>query len=185
MRRTAAALGTSMFFALAPGTVAGLIPWWLTGWHLRHVEVAAWIPVRVLGGILIAAGLPVLVAAFVRFVREGFGTPAPVAPTEHLVVGGLYRYVRNPMYLAVAALIVGVGIAARAARIARLRHDRHHRDGRLRLRIRAAGPQPAVRRRLRRIPPRRPRLVATPPTVAGRIKHRLSGLLVQPARARD
>jgi protein-S-isoprenylcysteine O-methyltransferase Ste14 len=107
MRRTAAALGTSMFFALAPGTVAGLIPWWLTGWHLHHVEAAAWIPVRVLGGILIAAGLPVLVAAFVRFVREGFGTPAPVAPTEHLVVGGLYRYVRNPMYLAVAALIVG------------------------------------------------------------------------------
>ena len=107
MRRTAAALGTSTFFALAPGTVAGLVPWWLTGWHLRHVQVAAWIPLRVLGGILIAAGLPVLAAAFVRFVREGLGTPAPVAPTEHLVVGGLYRYVRNPMYLAVAALIVG------------------------------------------------------------------------------
>jgi protein-S-isoprenylcysteine O-methyltransferase Ste14 len=43
----------------------------------------------------------------VRFVVEGLGTPAPVAPTEHLVVGGLYRYVRNPMYLAVAATIVG------------------------------------------------------------------------------
>jgi protein-S-isoprenylcysteine O-methyltransferase Ste14 len=39
-------------------------------------------------------------------VVEGAGTPAPVAPTEHLVVGGLYRYVRNPMYLAVAAIIV-------------------------------------------------------------------------------
>ena len=38
---------------------------------------------------------------------EGLGTPAPVAPTERLVVGGLYRYVRNPMYLAVAATIVG------------------------------------------------------------------------------
>jgi protein-S-isoprenylcysteine O-methyltransferase Ste14 len=45
---------------------------------------------------LIVLALPVLVAAFVRFVREGVGTPAPVAPTEHLVVGGLYRYVRNP-----------------------------------------------------------------------------------------
>jgi protein-S-isoprenylcysteine O-methyltransferase Ste14 len=107
MRRTAAALGSSIFFALAPGTVAGLVPWWLTGWHPRHVEAAAWIPFRVLGGILIAAGLPVLVAAFVRFVREGIGTPAPVAPTEHLVVGGLYRYVRNPMYLAVTAIIIG------------------------------------------------------------------------------
>jgi protein-S-isoprenylcysteine O-methyltransferase Ste14 len=107
MQRTAAAVGTSIFFAVAPGTLAGLIPWWLSGWHLRHTEVAAWIPFRVLGGALIAAALPVLVAAFVRFVREGFGTPAPVAPPEFLVVGGAYRYVRNPIYLAVSALIVG------------------------------------------------------------------------------
>jgi protein-S-isoprenylcysteine O-methyltransferase Ste14 len=45
--------------------------------------------------------------AFARFVIEGVGTPAPAAPTEKLVVGGLYRYVRNPMYLAVAAVIAG------------------------------------------------------------------------------
>jgi protein-S-isoprenylcysteine O-methyltransferase Ste14 len=62
---------------------------------------------RALGAVLIAAGLVVLVHAFVRFVVEGVGTPAPVAPTEHLVVGGLYRHVRNPMYVAVAAIIVG------------------------------------------------------------------------------
>jgi protein-S-isoprenylcysteine O-methyltransferase Ste14 len=106
-QRTAAAVGSSIFFALAPGTVAGLVPWSLTGWHLHHAATAAWVPFRIVGGALIVAALPVLVAAFVRFVREGIGTPAPVAPTEHLVVGGLYRYVRNPMYLAVTALIVG------------------------------------------------------------------------------
>lgn len=77
------------------------------GWHLHHAAPAAWIPFRILGGALIAVALPVLVATFVRFVREGIGTPAPVAPTEHLVVGGLYPHVRNPMYLAVTALIVG------------------------------------------------------------------------------
>jgi protein-S-isoprenylcysteine O-methyltransferase Ste14 len=66
-----------------------------------------WPPVRVLGGLMIGAGLAVLLRAFVRFVVEGSGTPAPVAPTERLVVGGAYRYVRNPMYLAVAALIFG------------------------------------------------------------------------------
>ena len=60
-----------------------------------------------LGAALLAAGLVVLVQAFVRFVVEGLGTPAPVAPTEHLVVGGLYRHVRNPMYLALGAIIVG------------------------------------------------------------------------------
>ena len=53
------------------------------------------------------AGAGVLVQAFARFVAEGLGTPAPVAPTRELVVGGLYRYVRNPMYLAVLATIVG------------------------------------------------------------------------------
>lgn len=62
---------------------------------------------RLIGVILAAAGVVVLVGAFLRFVREGAGTPAPVAPTERLVVGGLYRYVRNPMYLAVVAIIVG------------------------------------------------------------------------------
>ena len=48
-----------------------------------------------------------LLHAFARFVVEGVGTPAPVAPTERLVVGGLYRYVRNPMYVAVATAILG------------------------------------------------------------------------------
>ena len=87
--RTAAAVGSAIFFALAPGTVAGLVPWSLTGWHPHHATIVAWIPFRILGGALIVVALPVLVAAFVRFVREGIGTPAPVAPTEHLVVGGL------------------------------------------------------------------------------------------------
>ena len=103
MRRTIAAAGSAVFFVLAPGVMAGLIPWWLTGWDAKD----AWAPLRVLGAALVAAGLVVLVHAFVRFVVEGVGTPAPVAPTERLVVGGLYRHVRNPMYVAVAAIIVG------------------------------------------------------------------------------
>ena len=107
MHRTTAAAGSAVFFALAPGTLAVLIPWGLTGWHPHHTQAAAWIPFRVLGAALIAAALPVLVAAFVRFATEGIGTPAPVAPTKHLVVGGPYRYVRNPIYLAVTALIAG------------------------------------------------------------------------------
>jgi protein-S-isoprenylcysteine O-methyltransferase Ste14 len=104
MRRPAAAAGSALFLALAPGVVAGVVPWLLTGWDAD----ADWGAVlRVVGALLVAAGGIVLVHAFARFVREGAGTPAPVAPTEHLVVGGLYRYVRNPMYLAVAATIVG------------------------------------------------------------------------------
>jgi protein-S-isoprenylcysteine O-methyltransferase Ste14 len=106
VQRTLAATGSAVFFGVAPGTVAGLIPWWLTGWRLRE-PLAHWAPLRVVGMVLVATGAMVLVHAFGRFVMEGLGTPAPVAPTAHLVVGGLYRFVRNPMYLAVIAVIVG------------------------------------------------------------------------------
>jgi protein-S-isoprenylcysteine O-methyltransferase Ste14 len=103
-------VGSLVFLVLAPGIVAGLVPWWLTDWRVRE-PLPYWAPLRVAGLILLAAGVAVLLQAFARFVVEGLGTPAPVAPTERLVVGGLYRYVRNPMYLAVAATIVGQALA--------------------------------------------------------------------------
>ncbi|WP_329273551.1 methyltransferase family protein [Streptomyces sp. NBC_01451] len=106
MRKSAAAVGSSVFMALAPGTVAGLVPWWLTRWQAGHW----WLPLRVPGGVALTMGAVVLVHAFARFVAEGLGTPAPVARTEHLVVGGLYRYVRNPMYVAVVTVIAGQGL---------------------------------------------------------------------------
>jgi protein-S-isoprenylcysteine O-methyltransferase Ste14 len=70
-----------------------------------------WAALRVAGVLLLGAGAVVLVHAFLHFVWEGVGTPAPVAPTERLVVGGLYRYVRNPMYMAVAATLIGQALA--------------------------------------------------------------------------
>jgi protein-S-isoprenylcysteine O-methyltransferase Ste14 len=98
-----AALGSAVFFVLAPGSTAGLVPWLLTGWH--HAAGVGVLDVA--GAVLVVAGFALAVAAFAQFVREGRGTPAPVAPTKELVVGGLYRYVRNPMYVAVAAMIAG------------------------------------------------------------------------------
>jgi protein-S-isoprenylcysteine O-methyltransferase Ste14 len=110
MRIPTAAAGSALFFAIAPGVVAGLVPWWLTGWRVRG-PLAHWAPVRVAGVIMLTAGAVVLAQAFVRFVAEGRGTPAPVAPTERLVTGGLYRHVRNPMYVAVVAAITGQALA--------------------------------------------------------------------------
>ena len=101
MRR--AALGSFVFLVVAPGTMGVVVPWALTGWE---AESPTW-PLQVLGGVLIAAGAAILLHAFARFVLEGRGTPAPVAPTEELVVGGIYRHVRNPMYLTVTAVIAG------------------------------------------------------------------------------
>lgn len=110
MRRTMAAIGTATFFVLAPGVVAGVVPWLLTRWQVRE-PLPYWLPARVIGLALVTIGLAVLASTFVRFVTEGIGTPAPVAPTERLVVGGLYRYVRNPMYVAVLAIVVGQALA--------------------------------------------------------------------------
>jgi protein-S-isoprenylcysteine O-methyltransferase Ste14 len=109
MRRFFAVLGSSFFLLIAPGTVAGLVPWWISGWRMQS-PLLGFAGFRVVGVLLIAAGLPVLLDSFARFALQGLGTPAPVFPTRHLVVTGLYRYVRNPMYVAVAGVILGQGL---------------------------------------------------------------------------
>ena len=106
MRRATAVWGSSLFFAVAPGVVAGVVPWALTRWSVGYGS-GWWVPVQLVGLLVLTGCTVVLVQAFARFVREGVGTPAPLAPTETLVVGGLYRHVRNPMYVAVVGAILG------------------------------------------------------------------------------
>ena len=101
-RRRRAAIGTVLFTLTVPGPVVVLLPWLLSGWRLAGSTA-----LRALGVLLIAAALPVFVSFLVRFVREGIGTPAPIAPTERLVVGGAFERVRNPGYLAVVGLLLG------------------------------------------------------------------------------
>src|SRR4051794_40683369 len=109
VRKTIAVLGSAVFFAVAPSVLAGLIPWSITHWEFRppFFDLQA---TRAFGMLLIAAGLPGLIDSFARFALQGLGTPAPIAPPQILVVTGLYRYVRNPMYVAVVAVILGQGI---------------------------------------------------------------------------
>jgi protein-S-isoprenylcysteine O-methyltransferase Ste14 len=106
LRRVFALLGTTLFLVVAPGCVAGLVPWWISRWRFR-APFPGYAPLRVIGAILIAAGTFVVLDSFARFALQGLGTPAPVFPTRHLVVKGFYRYVRNPMYVAVVAVILG------------------------------------------------------------------------------
>jgi protein-S-isoprenylcysteine O-methyltransferase Ste14 len=104
--RATALLGTFVFFWIAPATVAGWVPWYIMRWQMRPPlfdgNASRW-----LGVAIVAAGLAIVVECFVRFAIKGIGTPAPVAPTKHLVVSGLYRHVRNPMYVGVVASIFG------------------------------------------------------------------------------
>lgn len=102
-------LGSALFFLVGPALEAGLAPWLLTRWE-RGEGVLDTPVLRVAGVTLIAAGVAVVLHAFARFALDGAGTPAPVAPPERLVVRGAYRYVRNPMYAATAAVIAGQGL---------------------------------------------------------------------------
>src|SRR5215472_8963455 len=81
--RLIAVLGSALFLVIAPGTILGLGPWWITRWRF---ESPAWeaLPLRVVGAVLILAGVPILLESFARFALEGLGTPAPVAPPRHL-----------------------------------------------------------------------------------------------------
>ena len=109
MRRVLAIVGSAVFLVIAPGFVAGLAPWWISGWRLEPPFFG--MPLfRFAGGMLVALGVIGLLDSFGRFAVQGLGTPAPVFPPRHLVVTGLYRYVRNPMYVAVVSTILGQGL---------------------------------------------------------------------------
>jgi protein-S-isoprenylcysteine O-methyltransferase Ste14 len=103
MTRRGAAVGSVIFLVTEPGLMGGLVPYWLTGWDSKEPPRA----LTIAGAVALLAGLATLAHTVIRFVVEGVGTPAPVAPTQNLVVGGLYRFVRNPMYVAVISIILG------------------------------------------------------------------------------
>ena len=106
MTRTQSILWSLLFTIVVPGTVAGLVPWLITGWH-RAADPFGLPGAWVLGVLLVALGLPVLLGAIYKFATAGLGTPLPAAPTTHLVISGPHRFVRNPMYIAVVAIILG------------------------------------------------------------------------------
>ena len=105
--------GSAIFFLIGPGLEAGVGPFLLTGGFEAGDGLPGSPVLRGLGVVLIAAGLAVLVHAYVRFARDGSGTPSPLAPPAELVVRGAYRHVRNPMYVATAAVVVGEGLLLR------------------------------------------------------------------------
>lgn len=105
-RKLLAILGSAIFLVIAPGFVAGLAPWWIARWRMDAPFLGIAL-CRFAGAILIALGSVGLLDSFIRFALQGLGTPAPVFPTRHLVITGLYRYVRNPMYVGVVSAIFG------------------------------------------------------------------------------
>jgi len=91
-------------------------PWYLTRFRMRE-PFLGWPGFRWIGAALIVLALPMLLESFVRFVRRGLGTPAPVLPPQRLVVSGFYRYVRNPMYVAVLVTLLGESLLLGSRRV--------------------------------------------------------------------
>jgi protein-S-isoprenylcysteine O-methyltransferase Ste14 len=109
MQRGRAIIGSAVFLVIAPGIIALLIPWLICRWQLNP-PLLGFSGFRVIGALCILCGFPILLDSFARFAGEGFGTPAPIAPTERLVISGMYRHVRNPMYIGVTLIVFGQGL---------------------------------------------------------------------------
>jgi protein-S-isoprenylcysteine O-methyltransferase Ste14 len=90
---------------LLPGVLAGYLPWRFFG--LAQVDINFGDPLHLLGLLFIALGAALLIVCIWEFARSGRGTLSPIDPPRELVVRGLYRYVRNPMYLSVTTIVFG------------------------------------------------------------------------------
>jgi protein-S-isoprenylcysteine O-methyltransferase Ste14 len=104
------ALRSLLWTVLMPGMVAGYIPWRYLG--LRTASFAPGNPRQLLGLASVILGVALLAECIWQFARRGRGTLSPVDPPRHLVVEGLYKYVRNPMYLAVSLIVLGEALIA-------------------------------------------------------------------------
>jgi protein-S-isoprenylcysteine O-methyltransferase Ste14 len=105
MRGVSLALRSILWTLAFPGFFAGYLPWRYFG--VREVDFDWRDPLHVVAGALIAVGASLLLACIFEFARSGRGTLSPVDPPKELVVQGLYRYVRNPMYLSVLTIVAG------------------------------------------------------------------------------
>lgn len=114
--RGAALLRTFLFTLFVPGTVAVAAPW-LAVVRLGHGQLPpggwAWT-----GLVPLVAGAALYLRCAWGFATEGRGTPAPVDPTEELVVRGPYCWVRNPMYVAVVTFVAGEAVLFRSVALA-------------------------------------------------------------------
>jgi len=103
------AFKTLIFTVLVPGTLAVVLPYRL-GSSLTARGSLALGSFRYFGFLLIAAGALIYLWCAWDFAFAGKGTPAPIDPPKELVVRGLYRHVRNPMYIGVLSLVLGQAV---------------------------------------------------------------------------
>jgi len=101
----------NLFFAiLQPGLVAGLIPFWITGFRINNIFDEVWKLHHYIGTTAFLIGFVIMLWCILSFAVKGRGTLSPVDPTKKLVVVGLYKFSRNPMYVGVTLMLIGEAI---------------------------------------------------------------------------
>lgn len=98
----------NLFFTiLQPGLVAGLIPLWIIGFNINSIFDSTWQLYHYIAAIVFLIGLVIMLWCIINFAIKGKGTLSPADPTKKLVVHGLYKLSRNPMYVGVILILIG------------------------------------------------------------------------------
>ena len=101
----------NLFFTiLQPGLVAGLIPIWILGRKTNNLFIKPWQFYQFSGLLVFVTGFVIMLICIVSFAVKGRGTLSPADPTKKLVVSGLYKFSRNPMYIGVIMILTGEAI---------------------------------------------------------------------------
>ena len=111
--RASLVLRSLLWTIVMPGVIAGYLPWRFFG--LAHALIDLRQPLDIVGLSFVALGVLLLAVCIFEFARSGRGTLSPVDPPRHLVVRGIYRYVRNPMYLSVTVILLGEAMVIRSS----------------------------------------------------------------------
>lgn len=99
-----------LFTILQPGVVTVLIPFLILYYSRTELLPGRWTALNVAGAVVMVAGTCILLNCVLRFATEGKGTISPIDPTKKLVIRGLYKYSRNPMYVGVMFIMIGEAV---------------------------------------------------------------------------
>ncbi len=132
-------------FLGGPALVLVLVPWYITRLRIPAEDA----PLRIMASAaMLVLGLVPLFESIVRFVLKGRGTLVPAVPTEHLVISGLFRFVRNPMYIGVITALFGEALLFTSRHMLTYMSDRLPDHARLCLRVRGTHAGSQVWRRV-------------------------------------
>lgn len=106
-----------IFTILQPGIVAGLIPYYIVKRNLQEMDASLFSLYHYTGLAILFIGIIIMLYCIFDFAAKGRGTLSPADKTKQLVISGLYKYSRNPMYIGVLSILLGECIFMQSTRL--------------------------------------------------------------------